>query len=176
MWNKKLEEYLRIIDLKYEDLIGMSYEEIKRKVKEKDTEIWKKDIIEKSSLNRYRKYKTKIKQEDIYDNRYESVLLFKLRTGMLELNSEKRHKGEDTTCDLCKAGEETDIHFMLECNRLNDKRDKRVIEKCNGKNKEETLSNMLFKKNFIEEVKKMINGMWRKRESIRKKMKKEKTG
>ena len=90
MWNKKLEEYLRITDLRYEDLIRMSYEEIKRKVKEKDTEIWKKDLIEKSSLNRYRKYKTKIKQEDIYDNRYESVLLFKLRTGTLELNSEKK--------------------------------------------------------------------------------------
>ena len=176
MWNKKLEEYLRITDLRYEDLIRMSYEEIKRKVKEKDTEIWKKDLIEKSSLNRYRKYKTKIKQEDIYDNRYESVLLFKLRTGTLELNSEKRHKGEDTTCDLCKAGEETDIHFMLECNRLNDKRDKKLIEKCKGKNKEETLSNMLFKKNVIEEVKKMIKVMWRKRESVRKKMKKEKAG
>merc|ERR1711874_334163 len=89
-----------------------------------------------------------------YDNRYESVLLFKLRTWALELNSEKRHKGEDTTCDLCKAGEETDIHFMLECNRLNDKRDKKLIEKCKGKNKEETLSNMLFRKNVIEEVKK----------------------
>ena len=102
--------------------------------------------------------------------------MFKLRTGTLELNSGNRHKGEDTTCDLCKAGEETDIHFILECNRLNDKRDKKIIEKCNGKNKEETLSNMLFRKNDIEDVKKMINKMWRMRESIRKKMKKEKTG
>ena len=101
----------------------MSYEEIKRKVKEKDNEIWKNDLVGKNSLGRYRKYKTKIKQENIYDNRYESVLLFKLRTGTLELNIEKRHKGEDTTCDLCKAEEETDIHFILECNRLNDKKE-----------------------------------------------------
>ena len=95
--------------------------------------------------------------------------MFKLRTGTLELNSGNRHKGEDTTCDLCKAGEETDIHFILECNRLNDKRDKKIIEKCNGKNKEETLSNMLCRKNDIEDVKKMINKMWRMRERRRKK-------
>merc|ERR1712029_287099 len=143
IWNKRLEEYLKLIHLKYEDLIKMSYEEIKRKVKEKDNEIWKKDLVEKNSLGRYRKYKTKIKQEDIYDNRYQSVLLFKLRTGTLELNIEKRHKGEGTTCDLCKTGEETDIHFMLECNRLDDKRNKKLIEEYKGKDKDETLERML---------------------------------
>ena len=174
IWNKRLEEYLKLIHLKYEDLIKMSYEEIKRKVKEKDNEIWKKDLVEKNSLGRYRKYKTKIKQEDIYDNRYQSVLLFKLRTGTLELNIEKRHKGEDTTCDLCRTGEETDIHFMLECNRLDDKRNKKLIEEYKGKDKDETLEKMLFRKKGIENVKKMINDMWRKREIIRKKLEKEK--
>ena len=174
IWNKRLEEYLKIIDLKYEDIISMSQKDIKQKIKKRDNELWEKDLTEKASLNRYRKYKTKIKQEDIYNNKYESVLLFKARTGTLELNIEKRHKGEDTTCDLCKTGDETDIHFILECNKLNDKRDKKIIEKYKGESKEETIGKMLFSKKGIDKVKNMLSSMWRKRELIRKKINKEK--
>ena len=152
----------------------MSQKDIKQKIKKRDNELWEKDLTEKASLNRYRKYKTKIKQEDIYNNKYESVLLFKARTGTLELNIEKRHKGEDTTCDLCKTGDETDIHFILECNKLNDKRDKKIIEKYKGESKEETIGKMLFSKKGIDKVKNMLSSMWRKRELIRKKINKEK--
>ena len=174
IWNKRLEEYLKIVSLRYEDIKNMSHKDIKRKIKKRDNELWEKDLIEKASLSRYRKHKTKIKQEEIYDNKYESVLLFKARTGTLELNIEKRHKGEDTTCDLCRTGDETDIHFILECNKLDDKRDKKIIEKYKGKNKEETLGKMLFNKKGIENVKKMLYSMWRKREIMRKKINEEK--
>ena len=49
-----------------------------------------------------------------------------------------------------------------------------MIEKYKGKNKEETLGNMLFNKKGIENVKKMLSNMWRKRETIIKKINKEK--
>ena len=97
-----------------------------------------------------------------------------MRTGTLELNIEKRHKGEDTTCDLCKAGDETDIHFILECNRLDDKRDKKLIEKYKGKDKDETLEKMLFKKKGIENVKKDDKQLVEKKRNYKEKNRKRK--
>ena len=116
-----------------------------------------------------------MKEENIYDNKNESVLLFKARTGTLDLNIEKRHKGEDTQCELCKAGEETDIHFMLECDKLEDKRDKRIMRKYRKQDKEAMIGEMLFRKEEIESVKTMINNLWRRREYIRKRSEKKKT-
>ena len=113
LWNRKLEEYLKKVNLGYENIEDMSQEELKQIIRKRDTEQWEKELETKKSLTRYRTYKKKMKQEEIYDNRLESKLLFRARTGTLELNIEKRHKGEDTTCELCKSAEETDVQFLL---------------------------------------------------------------
>ena len=138
-------------------------------MRKRDNKLWEKDIATKKTLDRYRRYKTKIKQDDIYDNRYASVLYFKARTGTLDLNTEKRHKGEDTTCDLCKTGEETDIHFLLECETLKNKRDKGLIQKYDSQDKDEIVGELLFREKNIERVKQMIDNLWRRREVLRKK-------
>ena len=44
LWNRKLEEYLKKVDLKYENIAFMSPEEIKKKVRRRDNKLWEKDI------------------------------------------------------------------------------------------------------------------------------------
>ena len=105
IWNKKLHEDLGRVDMSFESMTSMSKEEVKKRIRELDSKMWDEDIATKSSLTKYRKYKKEIKEEHIYDNRFESKLLFRARTGTLDLNIERRHKGENTTCDICKEGD-----------------------------------------------------------------------
>ena len=81
---------------------------------------------------------------------------------------EKRHKY--TTCDLYKTREETDIHFLLECNKLEEKRDMRIIRKFIRLGKEKAVGKMLFEIEEIEGVKKMIINLWRRRGILRKRL------
>ena len=166
-WNKSLEDYLKKVNLRYEDIGNMNQEDIKKSIRKRDNELWEKEIATKSSLSRYRRFKKKIRQENIYDNRFESRLLFKARTGTLELNTDKRHKNEVTTCDLCETEEETDVHFILKCRRLRDLR-KSEDDKYKNKTKEETMGEMLFGKGNEEDTKVMLGRLWRKREVLRK--------
>ena len=112
-------------------------------------------------------------KNDLYDNRFESRLLFKARTGTLELNTDKRHKNEVTTCDLCETEEETDVHFMLKCRRLRDMRNN-VRDKYKNQTREETMGEMLFGKGNKEKTKAMMGRLWRRREVLRKKKKERK--
>ena len=130
-------------------------------------------MASKVTLNRYRLYKKQIKQESIYDNRYESILLFKARTKTLNLNIEKRHNGESTMCDLCKSEVETDIHFLLECKELEEKRDRKLLQKYIFRDKERIMGELLFRERDIESVKKMLITLWRRRETLRKRLLKE---
>ena len=110
-----------------------------------------------------------MKQEEIYDNRFESILLFKARVRTLNLSIEKRHTGGDTICELCRDGEETDIHFILECKKLSNKRDKNLLQRYTGQDKETIVGELLFKEKDVERVKLMLGRLWRRREMLRKK-------
>ena len=105
---------------------NMSNSKIKMMKKNFDAELWQKDILNKSTLKIYRKYKQGIKDEqDIYDNTAASVTLFRARTGTL-LRDFKRPI-DDRICILCKEENEDIQHFILECSTLNTTR-KNIIE------------------------------------------------
>ena len=69
----------------------------------------------KDSLYIYKKWKTTIKEEGMYDNTFASVIFFRARANTLTLNRKNRHTGGDTSCCFCKNIEEDLIHFLLLC-------------------------------------------------------------
>ena len=81
----------------------------------KDEESWQKEVTEKSTLELFRKYKSEIKEESIYDNSQGSVLLFRCRTNTMPLNNRNRHTNSDTSCPCCNFENEDLNHFLLHC-------------------------------------------------------------
>ena len=62
---------------------------------EKDTEKWESEIQNKSTLSLYRRFKTEIKEEKIYDNRYSYRLLFCARSNTLDVNDGSWNRGNE---------------------------------------------------------------------------------
>ena len=88
-------------------------EKLEEITKKWDTEKWKSEIESKSSLNIYKQWKKVIKV--VYDNTFASVVLFKARTGMLNVNKQKRDMGVCSSCHFCADVEEDLINFILMC-------------------------------------------------------------
>ena len=129
-----------------------------------DTENWVKEIERKTSIQIYRKFKTEIKEEQIYRNDFSSTLLFQARSNTLSLNIENRFRNESTICDLCKVEGENLEHFVLKCRSLDASREKKFIEKFKDMNNEDILGNLLFNYENIETTKVMLENLWRDRE------------
>ena len=161
IFNKTLSEYLKKLNINFDEISILSKVNIKKRAREWDTEIWKEDMRGKSSLKIYREFKLKIKEEKFYDNRDSSDYLFQARTNTLPLNTAKRHTGGDTKCDLCNNENEDLIHFLIDCEGLEHKRKKEIMEKNKSQNKETMAGNMLFGKGDKEEIKSMIDLMWK---------------
>lgn len=76
--------------------------EIKEKLNTWDTEQWRNEIHNKSSLQIYRTYKSNIHSEqELYDNSPASIILYKARTNNLNLNIRQRFQNENTSCVMC---------------------------------------------------------------------------
>ena len=84
----------------------------------------------------------------------------------MDLNTDKRHRGESELCDLCERGTENMKHFILECSRLEDKRDQQIMIKYWKADKNEMIGDMLFDRKETERVGKMLEGMYNKRKRI----------
>ena len=159
-WNKQLEEYLKEIKMNYMEINTMTKAKIKTRMKQWDTEEWKTDLESKSSAKIYRTFKTEIKEEKSYDNRFSSALLFRARSNTLELNTRNRYKNLDTKCDLCDNENEDLIHFLIDCKNLEHLRDERIMVKCLDENKEQMVGKILFEYEEIEQTKNMVEKMW----------------
>ena len=144
-------------------MVEMSVGQIKRKIKNYDSGLWYSDIQRKCSLRIYRKFKREIRDDRIYDNTIASELLFRARSNTLALDIDKRHRGEETRCEICDGGEEDLQHFMLECRTLEEKRDQEIMIKHWSPDKEEMIGGIIFDGEKIEKVKNMIAKMWQKR-------------
>ncbi len=115
-WMKEIEKSLEEIKLRHQDIKRMDRKEIKEKLREWDTEKWKKEMLTKSSLKIYRKWKTEIKEEnDIYDNTPKSIIFYRCRANILKLNDRNRFGGGNTKCYTCENEDETLEHFLLHC-------------------------------------------------------------
>ena len=160
-WNVRLKEFINEVKISDEDLNEMSKDEIKEKVRERDTEKWIEEISRKPRASLYKEYKGEIKEEKIYDNTYASELLFGARANSLDLNDLKKHTGGDTVCDVC--GEEEDlIHFLVRCKGLDDRRDEELVAKFRGSDDRSTAGRILFETtgDDVERLKRMLRNLW----------------
>ena len=114
-WAKEASNLLTRNNLTSESLKSTSKDTISKWIRERDHNEWKQNIEGKTSLSLYRKFKGKLKEENIYSNNYGSVLLFKCRTNTLNLNDRNRFVGGSTECPGCKCSREDLLHFLLEC-------------------------------------------------------------
>ena len=145
LWNKKLNDYLSVLGIRFNRLKVMSNQEIIKSTRNFDTENWVKEIEKKTSIHIYRKFKTEIKEEQIYRNDFSSTLLFQARSNTLPLNIEKRFRNESTICELCKVEGENLEHFILKCRSLDGSRYKNFIEKFNDMSNEDIIGNFIIR-------------------------------
>ena len=119
----------------------------------------------KSTLSTYRKHKTEICEEVMYDNTFSSTLLFRARTNCLQLNWRKRFEGESDLCQLCQEGEvEDQEHFLKDCGGLRHVRNRHCVTE------DVTLESMLLfgerRRGDVEQRKQHLLDMWKEREKI----------
>ena len=165
-WNRRLNLYLKKLEISFEQMVAMKKRQIVRKILKYDSIRWYDDMITKTSLGIYSRKKREIKDERIYYNNRASELLFRARSNTLDLNTDKRHRGESELCDLCERGTENMKHFILECCRLEDMRDQQIMTKYWKADKDEIIGDMLFDRKETEKVGKMLERMYSKRKRI----------
>ena len=167
-WNCTLNIYLKWVKISYDVLINMERVQVDRKVKDYNSELWKRKMATKSSLNIYSKYKKEIKEEIVCDNRNSLVLLFQARTNSLNLNIEKTHQNGDITCSLCKKEAEDSFHIIFNCTSPKKKRDTTLLNECKGNTRVERLGVLLYEVDDMERVKRLLQCLWQLRHCLMK--------
>merc|ERR1712082_136869 len=102
-----------------------------------------------------------------YTNSYSLKLYASARLNALQLEEHKGrgNKHYDTTCKLCGRGEEKIVHFTIICNKLEQKRDNRLINES-LKNPEDKMGELLFRNKKHIEVSIMVKNMWELRKTL----------
>ena len=164
-WFKTTQKYVNEINQTFESLEVMSVNEIKRKLNDYDTERWKNEINTKSSIKIYKDWKKEIKEEPIYDNRPESITLYRARANCLPLMERNRHTGENTQCP-CGEGIENLEHMLLQCQEYNEIRIlTKELQRPYNEKPADVIGSFLFDTENIEEKKAVLHKIWRKREA-----------
>jgi len=118
-WDRRVEYCARLLGYNKRDWercdIGES--EVRRMIKDKQVEIWRGKMEQKSSLEVNRGGKRHWGGvEGLYDNTRGSGLLADARAGMLDTGVYRSHfEDVDGVCKLCGQGEETVQHVVVAC-------------------------------------------------------------
>ena len=98
---KTVQKYMNIVGINgINELILESECSLVNRINESDKSDWYDEMRNKSTLSIYRQYKKEIKQERIYDNNWESILLFRARSCSLNLCWRER----DIRVEMVNAG------------------------------------------------------------------------
>ena len=162
--NKEIKNSLRTINSTKEEIINESIETVKEKFRIWDEDMWRKENLKKKSLEIYNANKTEIK-EVLYYNERKSMIRFKFKTNTLNLNDRKRHVNEETKCQLCNHFYEDLKHFILNCPKLEEERNKiRKIQRPREENEDKIMGDLLFDEN--EETEEGLYNLWIKRKIL----------
>ena len=129
-WINTVNDYRTKLGISWDDLREIDRKTLKIMIKEYDTQLWLEEMFQKPVLKWYMLGKQSIEYENCYRNNSHSVFLAKARTNSLQL---EEHQGRgktnyNTTCKLCRQREDELVHFLIECNKLEEKRDPKIIE------------------------------------------------
>ena len=170
-WIKTTVKYMSETGIHFGKLRTESKADVKTLMYSWDNKLWLEDIGSKSSLNIYRRFKTDICEEDIYDNRPSSPILNKARTNTLQLNDRNRHVNKETHCMVCRdVNKKEDIyHFLLHCEKykaerqhLPDQQQSYIADEVR------IIGILLFNRAKLEKKKETLYLMWKRRTSLMK--------
>ena len=134
-WIKRANSYIQTLNLSWKKIKEMPRAEIKAQIREWDTETWKKEMMSLSTMKWYVEAKMRIRYDNCYTNKITSQFLAKARTNSLKVRevmgrtTENKKNKFDTTCKLCGKEEEDLEHFMIKCTKLEEGRNKKIMEK-----------------------------------------------
>ena len=106
---------MKILNINLAEIENSSVEELKKMVRNVDTENLRQEFADKETLRIYRVYKSEVKEISWFDNTLKTNLLLRARTDTLELNWRKKHQNKEISC-VCGYENETLEHFILYCN------------------------------------------------------------
>ena len=145
----------------------MSSVELKRRVREYDTNIWRENLTKKSTLKFYARGKANIGYDSCYRNDASSTYYARARINSLKLEEAigRGNRHYDKTCKLCMEGEEDLTHFLINCKALEGRRDYNLLD-GGIEDPEQRLIKLLFEQEDHQGVGRMIKGLWFRRKSI----------
>ena len=169
-WIHRINRFLNLVNLTWKDIREKDRSEIRNIIRAQDTQIWENEMKLKKSLYLYRSEKIKMGYDECYSNSYKSELLAKARTNSLQLaewyGRGKNGKGE-ITCPVCKKSDEDIIHFLIDCDKLEEARDPSIMNKIkNKKSKTLQVRTLLFNLKEWDNIAEMIQKMWNKRKAL----------
>ena len=160
-WYRTVNSYVIELGISWTKLYSMTKGEIKSMMRRYDTQAWRDNLEEKSTLKYYKEGKTKIGYELCYRNNINSMFLARARINSLKLE-EAMGRGKpfyNKTCKLCKQGEEDLLHFLIECPALERRRNYEILDR-RIQVPEDRLIQCLFRQKRFQETGKMVKEMW----------------
>merc|ERR1712121_248193 len=166
-WYKIVNSYLIELGIDWEDIYGMTKEDINCMMKIYDTQLWKDNLEKKTTLKYYKEGKIKMGYENCYRNTASSMFYARARLNSLKLEEAvgRRNPYYNKTCKICGLEEEDLLHFIIKCPMLEKRRNYDILDK-NVKVPEDRLIQFLYKQKSYQETGKMIKDMWYARRSI----------
>ena len=93
-------------------------------INEKDGEEWRAGMERKVTLRRYQDRKTEIKEETWFKNENKYATMMRARSDTLQLKWRSWGNDEEKLCPLCQLQTETLEHFLIDCDSLQNIRNK----------------------------------------------------
>ena len=173
-WYKAANSYREELEITWEELENLDRANLKKMIKKYDTEKWKQGLIQKTSLRYYIQGKKDIGYEFCYRNNKNSTFLARARTNSLKLEEHKGRgvPGYDRTCKLCMKEEENLVHFIVDCEELEDVRNYKLINRSQ-ETSEDRMITLLFYNDNQQDIGYMIKKLWEKRRNLMKYKEKE---
>ena len=166
-WFRRANLYRLELNIEWTDLYDMTKTELKRRVKDYDTNLWIESITGKPTLEYYAEGKTRIGYEFCYRNNANSMFLARARTNSLKLEEAVGRGNEyyNKTCKLCGQEEENLVHFLVDCPVLEGIRRYNLLDRDITDSRQRTIE-LLFRQKRHQDVGQMIKNLWNRRKVI----------
>ena len=112
-WIKTTRKYMNVTNINFNDIRLNSKEYLKQFMIKWDRNIWEDELEMKTSLQIYKRFKNDFGEEQIYDNRPSSTILYKARTNTLQLNDRNRHTHKEIHCLVCDTDDNKYIYIYI---------------------------------------------------------------
>ncbi len=159
---------MKDIKLRHSDLKTIKKEKLKDIIRKWDSEKWKDELGEKSSLLIYSHWKKRDAGRKHHIWQLASINNPEARTNNLILNDRNRLTNEDTKCIFCDRNIEDLKHILLWCPGYANIRKKSITLQRLNIEEENVIGQLLFEENRIQENEEIVYEMWMKRRSQRK--------